>query len=72
MPDFPWPVTDDELVLNKALEQVLASYRPAGDHETALIRDAAIRLLAEAYQEGLRDEDALVHQTLKALQAGSP
>jgi len=33
---FPWPVTDDELVLNRTLENVVAAYGDAGPLEEGL------------------------------------
>ena len=66
---FPWPVTDDELVLNTALEHVVATYGDAGPLEEAWLRKAAANLIFEAYDQGIRDEDVLVHQVLKTLRA---
>jgi tRNA(Arg) A34 adenosine deaminase TadA len=66
---FPWPVTDDELVLNRALENVVAAYGGAGPLEAARLRKAAAKLIFEAYDQGIRDEDVLVHQVLKTLRA---
>jgi hypothetical protein len=62
---FPWPVTDEELVVNRALENVLAAYGDAGPLEEAWLRKAAANLIFEAYDQGIRDEDVLVHQVLK-------
>jgi hypothetical protein len=46
---FPWPVTDDELVLNRALENVVAAYGDAGPLEEAWLREAAANLIIPAY-----------------------
>jgi hypothetical protein len=35
---FPWPVTDEELVVNRALENVVAAYGDAGPLEEAWLR----------------------------------
>ena len=59
---FPWPVTDDELALNRALENVVAAYGDAGPLEAAWLREIAANLIIEAYDQGVRDEDVLVHQ----------
>lgn len=67
---FPWPVTDDELLLNEALENVLAAYEPRGDHEAEWVREAACRLIMEAYDQGVRDREMLVHHALKTLRQG--
>jgi hypothetical protein len=66
---FPWPVTDEELVVNRALENVVAAYGDAGPLEEAWLRKAAANLIFEAYDQGIRDEDVLVHQVLKTLKA---
>jgi hypothetical protein len=68
--NFPWPVMDDELVLNQALEDVLVAREPCDNHETSLLRDAAGRLILEAYEQGVRDREPLARHALKALKAG--
>jgi hypothetical protein len=69
---FPWPVTDDELGLNRVLENVVAAYGDAGPLEEARLRKAAANLIFEAYDQGIRDGDVLVQQVLKALRRGRP
>jgi hypothetical protein len=69
---FPWPVTDDELMLNTALEKVVAAYGDAGRLEEAWLRTTAANLIFETYDQGIRDEDVLVHQVLKTLRRGRP
>jgi hypothetical protein len=64
---FPWPVTDEELVLTNALENVMASYSEAGPLEEAWIREAAANLILDAHDHGVRDEDVLAHYALKTL-----
>jgi hypothetical protein len=61
---FPRPVTDDDLLLNNVLEQVVAAYEPRGE--------AAGKLIVEAYQQGVRDPDQLVHYALITLRRGRP
>jgi hypothetical protein len=68
----PWPVTDDELVLNRALENVVAAYGDAGPLEEAWLREAAANLIIPAYDQGVREEDVLVHRVLKAMRRGRP
>jgi hypothetical protein len=68
--NFPWPVTDEDLLLTNALERTLAAYEPRGDHEAEWVRNAASRLIAEAYAQGVRDEETLVHYALRALKVG--
>jgi hypothetical protein len=67
---FPWPVTDDALFLNHVLDQVVAAYEPRGENEAAWIAEAAGKLIVEAYQQGVRDPDTLVHYALKTLRRG--
>jgi hypothetical protein len=71
MPSFPWPITEDELLLNRALEAVLANYHPRGEQEAALVQEAAGNLIAQAYEHGVRDEQALIHYALKRLRDGN-
>ena len=42
---FPWPVTDDELVLSNALDDVVAAHSEAGPLEEAWLREAAANLI---------------------------
>lgn len=69
---FPWPVTDDELILNGALEDVMAAYAEAGEEETARVREAAAALIIEAYNQGVRDQAVLAHHALRTLRRGRP
>jgi hypothetical protein len=69
MARFPWPVTDEDLVLDNALASVLNTYDARGDEEEAVVRDAAARLIIEAYNQGIRDEAILSRFALKALRA---
>ena len=68
--NFPWPITDQELLLNNALERTLTAYEPRGANEAEWVRDAAANLIVEAYNLGVRDEEALAHHALKALKLG--
>jgi hypothetical protein len=56
---FPWPVTDDELVLTDALEKAIAAYCEAGPSDEARIREAAANLILEAFNQGVRDQMCL-------------
>jgi hypothetical protein len=67
---FPWPVTDEELLLNNALERTLAAYEPRGPKEPQRVRDVAAKLIVEAYDQGVRDERTLAHYALNALRLG--
>jgi hypothetical protein len=66
---FPWPVTDEDLVLDNALASVLNAYDARGDEEEAVVREAAAKLIIEAYNQGIRDEAILSRFALKALRA---
>ncbi|HET7886772.1 MAG TPA: hypothetical protein VFL62_11140 [Bradyrhizobium sp.] len=65
--DFPWPVTDDELVLDEALAVVMDACEPHGSNEDDYIRAAAAKLIVEAFNQGIRDPQILSHYALKAL-----
>jgi|tagenome__1003787_1003787.scaffolds.fasta_scaffold20960800_5 hypothetical protein len=67
---FPWRATDDELLLNAALEEVLRHPHPGGRHEDVLIYEAATALIAEAYDQGVRDEAILVQYAWRRLRQG--
>jgi hypothetical protein len=69
---FPWPVTDDELALNRALEDVVAAFGEAGPLEEAWLREAAASLIVEAYNQGVRDQQVLARHVLKTLKRGRP
>jgi hypothetical protein len=67
MSSFPWPLTDDQLLLNQALEDVLASSRksePREKDEQDWLRVSAIDLILNAYEQGVRDRETLVHNAL--------
>jgi hypothetical protein len=72
MAEFPWPVTDEELRLDNALARVRAAYQAKGATEESWVREAAAKLIIEAYEQGIRDEEVLVHYALKALHRGRP
>jgi len=64
---FPWPVTEDELILANALDDVMAAYGDVGETEEAWVREVSAKLIVEAYSQGVRDEDVLAHYALKTL-----
>ena len=68
--NFPWPVSDEDLLLNTALERTLAAYEPRGGNEAEWVRNAAGELIIEAYNQGVRDEETLVHYALRTLRSG--
>jgi hypothetical protein len=46
---FPWPVTEDELLLTRALTSAMNTYEPRRQNEEELIQEAAANLITEAY-----------------------
>jgi hypothetical protein len=67
MSSFPWPLTDDQLLLNEALEDVLASSRqsePREKDEQEWLYVSAIDLILNAYEQGVRDRETLVNNAL--------
>jgi len=67
---FPWPVTEDELLLTRALTSAMNTYEPRGQNEEELIQEAAANLITEAYNQGVRDEETLTHYALRSLRQG--
>jgi hypothetical protein len=65
MPRSPWPVTDDRLLLNQALKDVLSSCR--GMDGQGWLRASAIDLILNAYEQGVRDRETLVQNALMIL-----
>jgi hypothetical protein len=69
---FPWPVAEDELLLDNALAEVLATFEVAGHPVSASLRETAADLIVEAYSHGVRDADAIAVYALGRLRdAGS-
>jgi hypothetical protein len=69
---FPWPVTEEELLLTNALGSVMSTYEARGINEETLVEEAAANLIIEAYNQGIRDEEALAHFALRSLRRGRP
>ena len=67
---FPWPVTEDQLILANALDDVMAAYGTVGGAEEAWVREVSAKLIVEAYNQGVRDEDMLAYFALKSLALG--
>ena len=67
MSSFPWPVTDDELLLTQAFNEVLASYDGRGEHEEAHVTELARDLVVEAYEHGVRDQATITQYVLREL-----
>jgi hypothetical protein len=63
---FPWPVTDDELLLNDALETVIARSLPVSQPDRERLVTAAANLIVDAYNQGVREQVVLVRYTLDA------
>jgi hypothetical protein len=69
---FPWPVTEEELLLTNALGSLMSTYEARGANEETLVQEAAANLIIEAYNQGIRDEEALAHFALRSLRRGRP
>ena len=69
---FPWPVTEDERLLTRALASAMNIYEPRGQNEEELIQEAAANLIIKAYNQGVRDEETLTHYALRSLRQGRP
>jgi len=64
---FPWPVTDDELLLNDALRAVIARRGPESQLDRERLVTAAGNLIVDAYNQGVREQTILVRYALDAL-----
>ena len=69
---FPWPVTEVERLLTRALASAMNIYEPRGQNEEELIQEAAANLIIKAYNQGVRDEETLTHYALRSLRQGRP
>jgi hypothetical protein len=67
MSSFPWPVTDDQLLLTQSLEDVLAAVGPRNETDEARIGEVAKRLVVEAYQFGVRDRTTISEYALREM-----
>lgn len=65
-------VTEDELLLTNAIESVMSTYEARGRNEETLVQEAAANLIIEAYNQGITDEETLVHYALRPLRRGRP
>jgi hypothetical protein len=70
--EFPWPITDDELILNNALAIVMNRLAAGDQNQERLPVEEAAELIVEAYNQGIREPDKLAHHALKALRADGP
>jgi hypothetical protein len=68
MPSFPWPVTDEELLLTQSLEDVMAAVGPRNRTDEARIGGIAKRLVVEAYEFGVRDRKTIAEYALREMQ----
>jgi hypothetical protein len=63
-------VTDDDLLLTNALEEVLAVCEPKGENEAAWVAEVANKLIVEAYEQGMRDPATLAQYALRTIRQG--
>jgi hypothetical protein len=63
---FPWPVTDDELLLSNALTKVMNALGDGG-RDKAQIREKAARFILDVHNKGVRDEEILAAYATRTL-----
>ena len=73
MSSFPWPVTDDELVLNDALDIVMRYFDPPLDqHDYASVERFAADCIFQAWKAGTRHKLALANKAIQAVEERHP
>ncbi len=70
---FPWPVTDDELVLNDALDIVMHYFDPPLDQQDyASVERFAAELIFQEWKAGTRHKLALANKAIQAVEERHP
>lgn len=70
---FPWPVTDDELVLNDALDIVMRNFNlPLDDADYASVERLAAEVIFEEWKAGTRSKLALANKAKQAVEQRHP
>lgn len=73
MSSFPWPVTDDELVLNDALDIVMRYFDPPLDQQDyASVEKFAADCIFQAWKAGTRHKLALANKAIQAVEERHP
>jgi hypothetical protein len=70
---FPWPVTDNELVLNDALDLVMRYFDPPLDEKDyASVEKFAVEIICEEWKAGTRHKLALANKAIRAVEERHP
>ena len=70
---FPWPVTDDELVLNDALDIVMRYFDPPLDQQDyASVERFAAEFIFQEWKAGTRHKLALANKAIHAVEEHHP
>jgi hypothetical protein len=70
---FPWPVTDDELALNDALEIVMRYFDlPLDEKDYASVEKFAAQAIFEDWKAGTRHKIILANKAIAAVEESHP
>jgi hypothetical protein len=70
---FPWPVTDDELVLDEALDMVMRYFElPQDEGEYAGVESFAGQTIMEDWRRGVRDKAVLANKAIVEIEERHP
>ena len=70
---FPWPVTDDELVLNDALNIVMRYFDlPLDEQDHASVEKFAAEFILKEWKAGVRHELVLANKAIQAVEEHHP
>src|SRR5215211_7338275 len=70
---FPWPVTDDELVLNDALEIVMRYFDlPLSEQDYASVEKFAAQAIFDDWKAGTRHKIILANKAIAAVEENHP
>ena len=70
---FPWPVTDDELVLDEALDIALRYFDlPQDEAQYASVESFAGEAIMNEWRRGVRNKIALANKAIAEVEAHHP
>ena len=70
---FPWPVTDDELVLDHALDIVMRYFDlPPDEEEHASVESFAGQAIMADWRRGVRNEVVLANKAIAEVEKNHP
>jgi hypothetical protein len=70
---FPWPVTDDELVLNDALDIAMRYFDlPPNQQDYASVEKFAAQTIYEQWKAGARHKIILANKAIEAVEQRHP